>query len=70
MKIAGRIIGTVTYRNFVHSVAPSSAAASLTDSSMLCSAARKMSMKVPEVVKIAMMTNTHMAMLGPDSQSQ
>ena len=70
MKSAGRIIGRVTYGTCVHSLAPSSAAASLTDSSMLCSAARNSSMNVPEVVKTAIMMNTHMATLGPDSQSQ
>ena len=70
VKIVGRIIGTVMWRNLRHSLAPSSSAASLIESSMFCSAARKSSMNVPEVVKTAMMTKTHMATLGPASQSQ
>ena len=37
---------------------------------MPCSAARKSSMNVPDVVKTAMMMKTHIAMLGPASQSQ
>jgi len=70
VKMVGRIIGTVTCRNVRHSVAPSSAAASLTDSSIDWSAARKSSMNVPDVVKTAIRMKTHIAMLGPASQSQ
>ena len=70
VKIVGLIIGTVMCRNLRHSVAPSSAAASFTESSMFWSAARNNSMNVPEVVNTAITMKTHIAMLGPDSQSQ
>src|SRR5690606_33905120 len=49
--------------------APSTAAASSISAPTFCSAARKSSMKVPDVVKIASTMSTHIATEGPANQS-
>jgi hypothetical protein len=64
----GRSIGSVTRRNRCQGVAPSIIAASSTSPEICCSAAMNRSMKVPDVVKIAMSMNTLSATLGPLSQ--
>lgn len=66
----GRSSGTVTYQNRCHTLAPSTIAASSVSSPIDCRAARKSSMKVPEVVKIAMMMKAVIAIDGPEIHSQ
>ena len=67
---AGRSIGRVTKRNLCHGVAPSMALASSTSSPMVCMAARKNSMNVPDVVHTSRMMSTHMPTEGPATQFQ
>jgi hypothetical protein len=64
----GRSCGSVTRKNRCRALAPSIMAASSTSTGMFCSAAMNSSMKVPDVVKTAMVMKTDIAMLGPASQ--
>ena len=61
--------GRVTCRNRCHRPAPSSMLASSSSTGRFCSAARNISMKVPEVVQTTSVMIAHIATLGPESQS-
>src|SRR5690606_13897375 len=69
VKSVGLSIGSVTEKKVRNGPAPSTAAASSISAPTFCSAARKSSMKVPDVVKIARMMSTHIATEGPANQS-
>ena len=64
-KMVGFISGTITCQKVWKVEAPSTLAASSTDSGMDWSPARKISMKVPIVVQVTRMMMANIATLGP-----
>ena len=67
--MVGFSMGSTTKRKRCQELAPSRTLASSMSAGMSCSAARKMSMKVPAVVQTTSAMMAHMATLGPEIHS-